>query len=206
MLVTGGSRGLGLAIARRFAATRVRLVLASRKMEELEQAQAALLAEYPHLQPEDFYLVAADLAKPEECKRLVAEAIGRYGRIDVLVNNAGIIEVGPIEAQPVEAFERAMQVNFMAAMYVTWAALPHMRSQPPLVGSRRAAIVNIVHWRQDCRPAHAAVFCCKVRAGRIFRRPSRRNTQQRNSRNHRLSRADAHRRRRPRAVRRRCGR
>jgi short-subunit dehydrogenase len=143
VLVTGGSRGLGLAIARRFAATRIRLVLASRKMAELQQAQASLLAEFPHLQPEDFYLVACDLAQAAECKRLVEETISRYGRIDVLVNNAGIIEVGPIEAQPVEAFERAMQVNFMAAMYVTWAALPYMREQTPLVGKRRAAIVNI---------------------------------------------------------------
>jgi NAD(P)-dependent dehydrogenase (short-subunit alcohol dehydrogenase family) len=143
VLVTGGSRGLGLAIARRFAATPVRLVLASRKMAELEQAQASLLAEYPHLKPEDFYLVACDLTSPAECKRLVEEAVARYGRIDVLVNNAGIIEVGPIESQPVEAFERAMQINFMAAMYVVWAALPHLRSQQPLAGTRRAAIVNI---------------------------------------------------------------
>jgi short-subunit dehydrogenase len=143
VLVTGGSRGLGLAIARRFAATKVRLVLASRKMQELQQAQASLLAEFPHLQPEDFYLVACDLAQPAECKRLVEETISRYGRIDVLVNNAGIIEVGPIESQPVEAFERAMQVNFMAAMYVTWAALPHLRAQQSLEGNRRAAIVNI---------------------------------------------------------------
>jgi short-subunit dehydrogenase len=143
VLVTGGSRGLGLAIARRFAGTKVRLVLASRKMQELQQAQASLLAEFPHLEPEDFYLVACDLAQPAECKRLVEETISRYGRIDVLVNNAGIIEVGPIESQPVEAFERAMQVNFMAAMYVTWAALPHLRAQQPLEGNRRAAIVNI---------------------------------------------------------------
>ena len=143
VLVTGGSRGLGLAIARRFAATKVRLVLASRTMDELQKAQASLLAEFPHLQPEDFYLVAADLANPAECRRLIAETIARYGRIDVLINNAGIIEVGPVEAQPVEAFERAMQVNFMAAMYVTWAALPYLRVQVPLTGKRRAAIVNI---------------------------------------------------------------
>ena len=143
VLVTGGSRGLGLAIARRFAATPVKLVLAARKLPELQQAQASLLAEHPHLKPEDFYLVACDLAQPQECRRLIAEAIARYGRIDVLVNNAGIIEVGPVESQPAEAFERAMQVNFMAAMYVTWAALPHLRAQPPLAGTRRAAIVNI---------------------------------------------------------------
>jgi NAD(P)-dependent dehydrogenase (short-subunit alcohol dehydrogenase family) len=143
VLVTGGSRGLGLAIARRFATTPVKLVLASRKMDELQQAQASLQAEFPHLQPADFYLVACDLAQPAECKRLVEETIARYGRIDILVNNAGIIEVGPVESQTTEAFERAMQINFMAAMYVIWAALPHLLKQAPLAGKRRAAIVNI---------------------------------------------------------------
>jgi short-subunit dehydrogenase len=143
VLITGGSRGLGLAIASRFARRPVRLVLCSRKHDELQQAQGKLLAKFPHLRPEDFYLVAADLAQPAECQRLVAETIAHFGRIDVLVNNAGIIEVGPIEAQPVEAFERAMQVNFFAALYTTMAALPHLRSQTPLAGSRRAAIVNI---------------------------------------------------------------
>jgi NAD(P)-dependent dehydrogenase (short-subunit alcohol dehydrogenase family) len=144
VLVTGGSRGLGLAIASRFAAgAAVRLVLASRNVDELRQAQDTLLASHAHLRPEDFYLVAADLSHPDECGRLIHEAIARFGRIDVLVNNAGIIEVGPIEAQPVEAFERAMQVNFFAALYTTWAALPHLRTQAPLAGSRRAAIVNI---------------------------------------------------------------
>jgi NAD(P)-dependent dehydrogenase (short-subunit alcohol dehydrogenase family) len=144
VLITGGSRGLGLAIASRFAKKkRVRLVLASRNRDELEKAQSQLLANHPHLSPDDFYLVAADLAQPSECHRLVAEAITRFGRIDVLVNNAGIIEVGPIESQTTEAFERAMQVNFFAALYTTWAALPHMRTQQPLTGKRRAAIVNI---------------------------------------------------------------
>ncbi len=147
VLVTGGSRGLGLAIASRFAASPARLVLAARHMDELQQAQATLLARHAHLRPEDFHLVAADLSHPDECSRLVAEAITRFGRVDVLVNNAGIIEVGPIEAQPVEAFERAMQVNFFAALYTIWAALPHLRAQAPLANSkpatRRAAIVNI---------------------------------------------------------------
>jgi NAD(P)-dependent dehydrogenase (short-subunit alcohol dehydrogenase family) len=144
VLVTGGSRGLGLAIASRFAKKyKTRLVLASRHMDELKQAQATLLARYPHLAAEDFLLVAADLAKPEECQRLVSETIARFGRIDVLVNNAAIIEIGPAEIMPVAAFEAAMQVNFFAAFYTTWAALPHLQKQAPLVGTRRAAIVNI---------------------------------------------------------------
>jgi short-subunit dehydrogenase len=143
VVVTGGSRGLGLAIASRFAATPVKLVLASRKLEELQKAQTALLERHAHLKPEDFYLVAADLAKPAECQRLVDETIAHFGRIDVLVNNAGVIEVGPVEVQTLEIFEQTMQVNFFAALYTTWAALPHMRRQTPLAGSRRAAIVNI---------------------------------------------------------------
>jgi len=143
VLITGGSRGLGLAIANRFARKPVRLVLASRNLADLQQAQSKLVKDHPHLAPDDFYLVAADLAQPAECRRLVAEAIARFGRIDVLVNNAGIIEVGPIESQTAEAFERAMHVNFFAALHTTWAALPHMRTQQPLTGSRRAAIVNV---------------------------------------------------------------
>src|SRR6185437_15787698 len=62
----------------------------------------------------------------------------------VLVNNAGVIQVGPIEAQSIQNFERAMQLHFFAALHTTWAALPHMRRQAPLAGwNRRAAIVNI---------------------------------------------------------------
>jgi len=148
VVVTGGSRGLGLAIATRFAAgsgtsAPARLVLASRNLAELQQAQETLLAQYAHLRPEDFHLVAADLSKPEEARRLVSEAIERYGRIDVLVNNAGIIDVGPIESQTLDIFERTMQVNFFAALYTTWAALPHLRKQVPLSGTRRASIVSI---------------------------------------------------------------
>jgi NAD(P)-dependent dehydrogenase (short-subunit alcohol dehydrogenase family) len=143
VVVTGGSRGLGLAIATRFARTPVKLVLASRNLAELQQAQATILAQSPHLHPEDFHLVAADLSTPEECQRLITETIARFHRIDVLINNAAIIDIGPIESQTLEIFERTMQVNFFAALYTTWAALPHMRQQQPLSGSRRASVVNI---------------------------------------------------------------
>ncbi len=143
IVVTGGSRGLGLAIATRFARTPVRLVLASRSLAELQQAQASLLTHSPHLRPQDFHLVAADLSQPEQCQRLISETISRFHRIDVLINNAAIIDVGPIESQTLENFERTMQINFFAALYTTWAALPHMRQQQPLSGSRRASVVNI---------------------------------------------------------------
>ncbi len=142
VVITGGSRGLGLAIASRYAKAGARLVLASRKLPELQQAQAKLLADHPHMHPEDFHLVAIDLAKREGCETLIREAMLRFSRIDILVNNAGIIEVGPAAAQPLEAFERAMQINFFAALYTTWAVLPHMMAQLP-TGGRRGSIVNI---------------------------------------------------------------
>ncbi len=151
VVITGGSRGLGLAIASRFARRsargqggEVRLVLAARDRDELERAQNHLLSRHPHLRPEDFYLVAGDLSQPAGCDRLIAEAFARFGRIDVLVNNAGIIQVGPIEAQTTANFERAMRINFFAALYTTLAALPRLRRQHALPGwNRRAAIVNI---------------------------------------------------------------
>lgn len=144
VLITGGSRGLGFAIASRFAHRPVRLVLAARNRNELEDAQQQLLARHPHLHPNDFYLVAADLSHRHECYRLVSETIARFGRIDVLVNNAGIIAVGPMESIPLEEYERTMAINFFAAMYTTLAALPYMRQQDGLNGwLHRAAIVNI---------------------------------------------------------------
>lgn len=144
VLVTGGSRGLGLAIASRFAQRKVRLVLVSRSMAELQAAQAELLRRHAHLQPENFYLIAADLARTEECQRMVAEAFRAFGRIDVLVNNVGIIEVGPVEAMTAEHFEQTMRVNFFAAFHTTWAALPSLLRQNALEGwRRRAAVVNI---------------------------------------------------------------
>jgi len=144
VLVTGGSRGFGFAIASRFAKKPVRFVLAARNRAELERAQADLIAQHPHLTPQHFYLVAADLSVRAECERLVRETIAHFGRIDVLINVAGIIQVGPIEVQTVENFERTMRLNFFTAVNIIWAALPHMRTQVPLLGwDRRAAIVNI---------------------------------------------------------------
>ncbi len=144
VVVTGGSRGLGFAIASRFAHRRVRLVLAARDRAELHAAQNSLLAKHPHLHPDDFYLVTADLTKREDCERLIDEAFARFGRIDVLVNNAGIIGVGPAETQTVDDFREMMDTHFYATLHTTWHALPRLRRQEPLTGwNRRAAIVNI---------------------------------------------------------------
>lgn len=144
VLITGGSRGLGFAIANRFAERPVNLAIAARSFDELQKAQQSLLEQHPHLRPENFYLITADVSKPEDCQRMVNETFARFGRLDILVNNAGIIGVGPIEAMSADMFEYTMRVNFLAAMQTTWAALPRLLSQNPAPGwKHKAAIINI---------------------------------------------------------------
>jgi len=160
VLITGGSRGLGYAMASRFAHKHVRLVLAARDRGELERAQASLIAEHPHLAPEDFYLFSGDLMDPGECRRLIAETVAHFGRIDVLVNNAGIIEVGPVENQSVESFERALRIYYLAPVTITLAALPHLLRQSPGPGwKRRAAIVNISSIGGKVAVPHLLPYC-----------------------------------------------
>lgn len=140
VLITGGSRGLGLALADRYGRAGNRLVLAARNFDELMEARDTLLKRKAIRSAEDVLLIPADLTDPEQAKNLVEHAVAHFGRIDVLINNAGIIEVGPFEDQPLEAFQRSMATNFFAALHMTQAALPHMlyrdRGNP-------AAIVNI---------------------------------------------------------------
>ena len=75
---------------------------------------------------DDILLVAADLTEQAQAAGVIDAAVRAFGRLDLLVNNAGIIEVGPFENQPLEAFERAMQTDFFAALYMIQAALPHL--------------------------------------------------------------------------------
>ena len=136
-IVTGGSRGLGLAIAHELARAGCRLVLASRNADELEVARDGILRAGLTANEDDILLVEADLADPEQCAGLIASALNTFGQLDILVNNAGIIEVGPVEDQPLAAYERAMQINFFAALYTSQAAMPYMLER------RAGAIVNI---------------------------------------------------------------
>lgn len=139
-VITGGSRGLGLALAHRFGRAGLKLVLAARDADELELARDGILRDQDILHEDDILLVDCDLTDPSQAERLIEITIQTFGRIDLLVNNAGIIEVGPFENQSVQAFERAMQTNFFAALYTTKAALPYLLDPPD---ECRRGIVNI---------------------------------------------------------------
>jgi NAD(P)-dependent dehydrogenase (short-subunit alcohol dehydrogenase family) len=108
-VITGGSRGLGLALAHRFGRAGLKLVLASRKEDELEIARHELLHSGDVADEDDILLVACDLTDPNQAAGLVDQVIRTFGSLDVLINNAGIIEVGPVQNQPLEAYERATQ-------------------------------------------------------------------------------------------------
>jgi NAD(P)-dependent dehydrogenase (short-subunit alcohol dehydrogenase family) len=141
VLITGGSRGLGLALAERYGRSGARLVLAARGLEELISARHTLLDREAIHSPDDVLLIPADLADATQAAMLIDHAVGHFGRIDVLINNAGIIEVGPVENQPLAAYRRAMATNFFAALHTTHAALPHLLRRNSPHGD--AVIVNI---------------------------------------------------------------
>ena len=136
VLVTGGSRGLGFAIARELALSGARLALTSRHLDELERARALLLVS-GYTTPDDVWVYACDLTVQSAVREMMAAATAHFGGIYVLVNDAGIIMVGPLESQTLDGFHEAMNVNFFGALHATLAVLPQMLRRGD------GAIVNI---------------------------------------------------------------
>ncbi|WP_151089125.1 SDR family NAD(P)-dependent oxidoreductase [Hymenobacter baengnokdamensis] len=135
VLITGGSRGLGLVLARRAVAEGARVAICARDEQELARARQDLLR---YGAPETSVLAfSRDLTDATEVRTLVAEVENRLGPIDVLINNAGIILGGPLENMDVRDFEDSMNTHFWAPLYAMQAVLPGMR----LRGEGR--IVNI---------------------------------------------------------------
>lgn len=124
VLITGGSRGFGLALAEEFATHGAKIILTARDPEELTRAREKLLA--LGCPPADVSTVPCDLTDEEQTRKMIAAVTGEFGRIDILVNNAGIITVGPVENQPVAAFKSAMESNYYAMLHTTLAVLPQM--------------------------------------------------------------------------------
>jgi short-subunit dehydrogenase len=131
-LVTGGSRGFGLALARELGRRGARPVICARDEEELERARATLAAEGIEV-----VALPCDVSDEEGVQGLVADVTEALGAVDILVNNAGIIQVGPAESMRLEDYRHSMDVLFWGAAHATEAVLPQMRAR------RRGTIVNI---------------------------------------------------------------
>ena len=133
-LVTGGSRGLGLLIARELGRHGAKVVIAARDEDELLRAKRDLLE-----RGIEVTTVVTDLATPADAERVVEACVSAYGRLDVLINNAGVITVGPFDTMSYADFDDAMAVHFRAPLYMLRAALPHLRT----AGGRVAKISSI---------------------------------------------------------------
>jgi NAD(P)-dependent dehydrogenase (short-subunit alcohol dehydrogenase family) len=124
VLITGGSRGLGLVMARELAREGAQIAICARDVEELERARMDLVRRGARV-----LAVACDITDRAQVEKMVQEVREHFGRIDVLVNNAGIIEVGPMEVMTLEDYEEAMKTHFWGPLYATFSVLPEMRER-----------------------------------------------------------------------------
>ena len=116
-LVTGGSSGIGLAIGRMLREEGLELTLASRTREKVEAAAADVGA----------HAVAADMSKEEDCIRVVAEHVERFGGMDVLVNSAGLGIMGTVETLQTKHVDLQLGVNLRGMLLVSREAIPHLK-------------------------------------------------------------------------------
>ncbi len=124
VVITGGSRGLGLVLARRRGKEKAKLVLLARDSEELESAQDELKRKRV-----DARVVVCDMTVQEDVEAAMALIAEEMGGIDVLINNAGIIQVGPFDTMTMDDFREAFETHFWGSLYATLAVVPYMKEK-----------------------------------------------------------------------------
>ena len=148
VVITGGSRGLGLALARRLAQENAKLAILARDQQELLRAKIDL----------DRYASTVttwvcDVKNESDVRSTIAQIATVLGGIDLLINNAGEIVVGPLDAMEREDFKDALDIHFWAPFNVTFASLPYLSK------SRFARIVNIASFGGKVAVPHLAPYC-----------------------------------------------
>jgi NADP-dependent 3-hydroxy acid dehydrogenase YdfG len=137
-LVTGASSGIGEATARRLASDGAAVVVAARRKDrldelarEIEDAGGSALA------------IECDVTARAQAQALVRDAVERFGRLDTVVNNAGVMLLGPIVGAPTEEWDRMIALNLQGLLYVAHAALPHLLDAAAQDPRHVADLVNI---------------------------------------------------------------
>jgi NAD(P)-dependent dehydrogenase (short-subunit alcohol dehydrogenase family) len=129
-IITGAAGGIGETIARRFANSGATVVIADLNVSAGEAIAASL--------PNSSFALSLDVTSSESCEKLVAEVIARTGRIDIVVNNAGVAgKAAPVEEQTNDDWALCVAVNLNGPFYLCRAAVPHMRKR------KYGRIVNI---------------------------------------------------------------
>ncbi|MEP7156047.1 MAG: SDR family oxidoreductase [Betaproteobacteria bacterium] len=132
-LITGGSRGLGMQIAQGYGAMGAKLALTARKADELEFARNELAAK-----GYDVFVYPSDLSKPETIAPMVDAVIAKFGRIDILMNNAGASWGAPAEDYPVDAWNKVLSTNLTGAFLVSQQV-----AAKSMIPNKSGSIINV---------------------------------------------------------------
>ncbi|KYG63767.1 hypothetical protein AZI86_13155 [Bdellovibrio bacteriovorus] len=150
VLITGGSRGLGLVLARELASRGAHLVLLARDKEELQKAQNQIQELYPEC---EVLMVPCDLTQKYQILWAIKQVFIHFGSLDMIINNAGIISVMPYENASEDDFKDAMDTHFWGPFHLIEAALPHFKAH------RGGRIVNIGSIGGKVSVPHLAPYC-----------------------------------------------
>ena len=135
-LVTGASSGIGEATAVALAEAGAQVAVAARRRDRLES-----LAD--RIGPDRVLVLETDVTDEAQARAMVDQTVARFGRIDTLVNNAGVMLLGPIVDAPVEEWRRMVELNLLGLLYCTHASLPHLLSAADSEPRRVADVVNV---------------------------------------------------------------
>lgn len=130
VIITGASSGIGKALAYEFAGRGAKLVLAARNIQKLNEIKADLSSN-------KILSIKTDVSKEEDCRNLVEKTIEKWGRVDVLINNAGISMRALFADMNLDVMRRLMDVNFWGTVYCTKYALPYILKQ-------RGSVVGVI--------------------------------------------------------------
>jgi NADP-dependent 3-hydroxy acid dehydrogenase YdfG len=157
VVITGASSGLGEATARLLSAEGATVVLGARRVERLQK-----LADELTTNGGKALVVATDVTHVEQVKKLVDSAVQKCGRIDVMINNAGIMPHSPLERLKIDDWNRAIDVNIKGVLYGIAAALPHMKQQ------KFGHIINVSSVAGHKVTPNGAVYCATKHAVRAL--------------------------------------
>ena len=121
VIITGASSGIGEALVRNYTAQGAKVVLAARNIEKLK-----VLSDEIQTYENQLLCIKTDVSKEEDCKKLIESAVDRFGRIDILINNAGISMRALFEETEISVIKKLMDVNFWGTVYCTKFALPYL--------------------------------------------------------------------------------
>jgi len=147
VVVTGASSGIGEATARRLAKEGAKVAIVARRKDRLEE-----LAKKIEDAKGEALVIEADVTDKDICQKVVDEVMSKWGKIDILINNAGIMLLGPTSGAPLEEWEQMVHLNLLGLMYMTYAAMPVMRQ------AKNGHLVNISSVAGRTATAGSAVY------------------------------------------------